>query len=76
MIFLKEEFIKEDKIEEIPENLRQAELLKIIKEVKNNLKSSYENMNFASGDLIDYYIYKIKAEEAHYANLLKQIKQL
>ena len=37
--------------------------------------SSYNNMEYAEGELIDYYVYKIKAEEAQYAYLIKKIKE-
>lgn len=72
---MREEFIKEDKILEITEEERKREILKSLKKVKNNLMNSYNNMQYAEGDLVDYYIYKIKSEEAQYAYLLKKIKQ-
>ncbi len=71
---MKEEYIKENKILEMTEQDRKQELLNSIKKVKNNLMASYNNIGFAEGDLVDYYIYKIKAEEAKYSYLLKKIK--
>ena len=64
---MREEFIKEDKILEITEEERKREILKSLKKVKNNLMNSYNNMQYAEGDLVDYYKYKIKSEEAQYA---------
>lgn len=72
---MREEFIKETKIFEITEEERKFELLESLKNIKNNLMASYNNMKYAEGDLIDYYIYKIKAEEAQYAYLLKKMKE-
>ena len=72
---MREEFIKEEKILDISELDTKQEILKGINSVKNNLKASYNNMKYAEGDLIDYYIYKIKSEEAQYAYLLKKIKE-
>ena len=72
---MREEFIKEEKILNKSEEDIKIELLNGIKNVKNSLKSSYNNIKYAEGDLVDYYIYKIKAEEARYAYLLKKIKE-
>ena len=72
---MREEFIKEEKIFEKTDDERREELLNSIKTVKNNLMSSYNNMEYAEGELIDYYVYKIKAEEAQYAYLMKRIKE-
>ncbi|MGN1299417.1 MAG: DUF2508 family protein [Candidatus Scatovivens sp.] len=72
---MREEFIKEDRIFEKTDDERREELLNSLKIVKNNLMSSYNNMAYAEGELVDYYIYKIKAEEAQYAYLIKKIKE-
>ena len=72
---MREEFIKEEKIFEKTDEERKQELLNSLKTVKNNLMSSYNNMEYAEGELIDYYVYKIKAEEAQYAYLMKKIKE-
>lgn len=72
---MREEFIKEEKIFEKTDDERRQELLNSIKTVKNNLMSSYNNMKYAEGELIDYYVYKIKSEEAQYAYLLKKVKE-
>ena len=34
----------------------------------------YNNLEFADGDLIDYYTYQIKAEESKYDYLIKKAK--
>ena len=72
---MREEFIKEEIILDKSEEDIRIDLLNGLNNVKNSLKASYNNMKYAEGDLVDYYIYKIKAEEARYAYLLKKIKE-
>lgn len=69
------EFIKEFKIEEKTEDERDKELLDTIKFVKKNLGNMYNNLQYADSDLIDYFTYQIKAEEAKYSYLIKQAKK-
>jgi len=70
------EFVKEEtKILEFTEEERDEELLKNIRTVKNVLGNMYNNLQFADSDLIDYYTYQIKAEEAKYNYLIKQAKK-
>ena len=69
------EFIKEFKIEDKTEEERDQELLDTIKFVKKNLGNMYNNLQYADSDLIDYYTYQIKAEEAKYNYLIKQAKK-
>ena len=72
---MREEFIKEEIILDKSEEDIRIDLLNGLNSVKNSLKVSYNNMKYAEGDLVDYYIYKIKSEEAQYAYLLKKIKE-
>lgn len=70
------EFIKEDaKILEKNDFEKDKELLQSIRLVKNSLGNMYNNLQFADSDLIDYYTYQIKAEEAKYNYLIKQAKK-
>ena len=70
------EFIKEDsKILEKNEVEKNRELLQSIRVVNNTLGNMYNNLQFADSDLIDYYTYQIKAEEAKYNYLIKQAKK-
>lgn len=68
------EFVKEVEISDLDENEKNCDLLRNIKIVKETLNNMYNNMQFADGDLIDYYTYQIKAEEAKYDYLIKQAK--
>lgn len=69
------EFVKEVKISDKNDLEKDAELLDSIKEVKNALLNMHNNLQFANSDLIDYYTYQIKAEEAKYNFLIKQAKK-
>lgn len=73
--YMYEEYVKEFQIVEKNEFEKESDLLNNINNVKNNLNNIYKNMQFAEGDLIDYYAYKIKAEEAKYNFLIKQAKK-
>ena len=76
VIILKENFVRETKISDLKENEKIQSLLFEINNSKNTLKSIYHNMQFAESDLIDYYTYQIKAEQAKYDYLIKQVKKL
>lgn len=70
------EFIKEDsKILDKSDFEKDKELLQSIRFVKTSLGNMYNNLQFADSDLIDYYTYQIKAEEAKYNYLIKQAKK-
>ena len=69
------EFVKEFQIVDKSDEEKDDELLKNIKIVKNTLTNMYNNLQFADSDLIDYFTYQIKAEEAKYSYLIKQAKK-
>ena len=72
---MREEFVKETKIFDKTENEHRQDLLSEIEASKKRLKAFYENINFAQENLVDYYTYQIKAEEAKYGYLLQKIKE-
>lgn len=69
------EFLKEFKIEDKTEVEKDRELIQAIKDIKKSLTNMYNNLQYADSDLIDYYTYQIKAEEAKYNYLIKQAKK-
>ncbi len=69
------EFVKEFPIIDKDEFEKDEELIESIKSVKNTLSNMYNNLQFADSELIDYYTYQIKAEEAKYNYLIKQAKK-
>lgn len=65
--------MKEEKILE----LKKTDLISQINEVQGSLNNSYNNMQIAENShLLDYYAYKIKAEEALHEFLIEQYKKL
>lgn len=65
--------MKEDKILEF----KKAELTSQITEVNSVLNNSYNNLQLAQNShLLDYYAYKIKAEEALHQFLIEEFKKL
>lgn len=69
------DFVKEFKIVDKNEEEKDEELLQSIRNVKITLQNMHNNLQFANSDLIDYYTYQIKAEEAKYNFLIKQAKK-
>ena len=71
---MREDFVKETKIYDKSEEEKEVDLYQEIENSKKRLRGFYENMNFASGDLIDYYAYQIKAEQAKFGYLISEVK--
>lgn len=69
-----EEYIKEQKIIEKTEIQKEIELIKNIITTKEELKKDNINFEFAQGDLVDYYAYQIKANQAKLDYLIKIAK--
>lgn len=70
-----EEFIKDFKIAERSEEELNIELIKSIIKTKSDLLNSNKNFEFAEGELIDYYLYQIKANQSKLNYLLKKAKK-
>lgn len=69
-----DDFVREVKIENKTDLEKRQELIDSIKFVKKSLENMYKNLEFADGDLIDYFTYQIKAEESKYDYLIKKAK--
>lgn len=69
-----EEFKKEEIIKEKDELQKEKDLIKMIIQTKEELKSASKNYEFADSDLIDYYIYQFKANQAKLDYLIKIAK--
>ncbi len=54
----------------------KKELFDELEKAIMDLNVAQENYNMASGELIDYYSYQIKAAQAKYDYLLKSVKKL
>ena len=70
-----EEFVKELKLVEKTEEEFNIELIKSIIKTKTDLENANKNYEFAEGELIDYYLYQIKANQSKLNYLLKKAKR-
>ena len=71
---MQEEYIKEVKIIEKTEIEKEIELIRAIIKTREELKSNNMNFEYAKGDLVDYYTYQIKANQAKLDYLIKLAK--
>lgn len=71
---MEEGYKKEKKIIEKTEKELQLELIKSIIEAKRQLNLANKNFEYADGELIDYYVYQIKATRAKLDYLVKKAK--
>ena len=72
---MRNEYIKENKIDEKSEEDKELELVVSIIKVKKELEEASKNFEFAEGDLIDYYTYQIKANRSKFDYLVKKAKE-
>jgi len=56
-------------------NKNDIELVKSMLITKKELENAIKNFDHASGDLIDYYTYQMKADKAKLDYLIKELKQ-
>lgn len=70
-----ENYEKEKQIKELSEDEKNKELIMSVLKTEMELKVVNNNLQFAEGELIDYYIYKIKALEAKMNYLVKITKK-
>lgn len=73
---MEEKYLRDKVILEITEEDEKKEILRNIINTKAALTNANKNFEFANtNDLIDYYIYKIKAMQAHLDSLIKLAKE-
>ncbi len=70
-----EQYSRETTITEKNQKDYEKDLVRSIILTRNNLEVANRNYEYAEGELIDYYLYKIKAEKAKYNYLLRKAKQ-
>lgn len=71
---MQEEYKKEEKIVEKTELEKEMELIRSIIKTREELKSNNKNFEYAKEELIDYYTYQIKANQAKLDYLIKLAK--
>lgn len=69
-----QKYHREEIIRERGELEKEKELIKNIIKTKEELKKANRNFEFADSNLIDYYIYQIKANQAKLDYLIKIAK--
>ena len=71
---MENEYIKEINIRDKNEDEKNRELLFSIMNTRNKLSQAHKNFEFAEGELIDYYSYNIKANQAKLNYLIRLAK--
>ena len=71
---MKDKFIQELKLEEKTGEEQDTELMKSVIKAKLELDIATKNFEQADDELIDYYTYQIKANQAKLDYLLKKVK--
>lgn len=69
-----EDYIKEYKIKDKTKEELNTILVQSIIKTNNELQNARNNYNFAEGELIDYYLYQIKANQSKLNYLIKKSK--
>ncbi len=70
-----EKYVRENEILDKNQKEYEKELVQSILVTRNNLDVANKNYEYAEEELIDYYLYRIKAEKAKYNYLLRKAKQ-
>lgn len=71
---MQEEYQRESLIKDKTELDKEIELVRNIIKTRDELKNNNKNFELAERDLVDYYIYQIKANQAKLDYLLKLAK--
>lgn len=72
---MQEEYLLEKMIKGKTDKEKEIELMQTIIETKEKLKMARSNFEYAEDDLIDYYIYQIKAHQSKLDYLIKIAKR-
>ena len=71
---MQEEYVKEKNIVDKSKEEMNKMLIKSIINTTNNIETARKNYEFAEGELVDYYLYEIKANQAKLNYLIKKSK--
>lgn len=76
IIIMQNEFlyVKEELIQEKTEIEKESELIENIVKTREDLKKANRNFEYAQEELVDYYIYQIKAMQSKLDYLIKLAK--
>lgn len=67
-------YMQENEIETLDEREKEIELIKNIIYTRKEIKNVDKNFEYAQDDLVDYYIYQMKANQAKLNYLIKMAK--
>lgn len=67
-------YMQENEIETLDERKKEIELIKNIIYTRKEIKNVDKNFEYAQDDLVDYYIYQMKANQAKLNYLIKMAK--
>ena len=70
-----EKYIKENITFQKKKEKPNSDLIKSIIQTREDLANQNRNFEFAEGELIDYYLYQIKATKSKYNYLIKKAKK-
>ena len=70
-----EKYIKESTTATKKTKVSNEDLIKSIISTREDLINANKNFEFAEGELIDYYLYQIKATQSKYNYLLRKAKK-
>ena len=71
---MQEEYVRETKLKKKTEIEKEIELIRTIIKTREELKCNNMNFEFAKDDMVDYYTYQIKANQAKLDYLIKLAK--
>ena len=71
---MQEEFVKEYNIKDKSKEELNTILVKNILKTNNDLQNARNNYEYAEGELIDYYLYQMKANQSKLNYLIKESK--
>ena len=71
---MQEKFVKENNIKDKTKEELNVILVKSIIKTNNDLQNASNNYEFAEGELIDYYLYQMKANQSKLNYLIKKSK--
>jgi hypothetical protein len=72
---MQEEYVKESKIKDKNKKEMNRMLVQSIINTNSNIQAAQKNYEFAEGEMIDYYLYTIKANQSKLNYLIKKSKK-
>lgn len=73
---MQEEYVKEKKIVDKSKEEMNRMLVQSIINTNNNIQVAQKNYEFAEEELIDYYLYEIKANQSKLNYLIKNLRRM